>query len=226
MSGVFSRHMGEPLGLSLMKFTLTYDGELSANGDKRKKWAMRQQFHPQLEELWSTHPTLTHAKEHRYWPLGVESTISHRHHSEDAPGLTSAPPPIPHMDLCAPISVAGREFVPLVRKSFSLRCGLKIQFLRKEPPGKVYQGGDIDNRLKTLFDALQVPKDQQVINDPISSGPIFCLLEDDGLITNLDISTHRLLSQPGGSVHDVRLTIEVDVRVTNARIYNQFFLGD
>ena len=209
-----------------MKFTLTYDGQLSANSGKRKKWAIRQQFHPQLEQLWNTHPTLIHAQEHRYWPRGVESTISHRHHSEDAPGTTSTPPPIPHLDLCRAIPRAGRKFVPLVRDSFSLRCGLKIQFLRKESPGKVSQGGDIDNRLKTLFDALQVPRPEQAVNDPTSSDPMFCLLEDDGLITSLDISTHRLLSQPNDSDHDVRLTIEVDVRVTNARIYNQFFLGD
>ena len=47
MSGVFSRRTGEPFGFNLMKFTLTYDGKLSANGGKREKWAMRQQFHPQ-----------------------------------------------------------------------------------------------------------------------------------------------------------------------------------
>ncbi len=226
MSGAFSRHMGEPFGLSLMKFTQTYDGELSANGDKSKKWAIRQELHPQLGELWSTHPTLIHAQEHRYWPSGRESTISHRHHSEDTQDTVSAPPPYPHIDLCEPILKKGRKFVPLVRESFSLRCGLKVHFLRKESPGKVYQGGDIDNRLKTLFDALQVPDAGQIIDDPISSDPVFCLLENDRLITSIDVSTHRLLSRPNGSVHDVRLTVEVDVRVTNARIYNQFFLGD
>jgi hypothetical protein len=41
-----------------------------------------------------------------------------------------------------------------VRNSFALHCGLKVLFLRKEPPGKVYQGGDIDGRIKTLLDAL------------------------------------------------------------------------
>jgi hypothetical protein len=35
---------------------------------------------------------------------------------------------------------------------------LNILFLRADIPGKVVQSGDIDNRLKTLFDALRMPQ--------------------------------------------------------------------
>jgi hypothetical protein len=36
---------------------------------------------------------------------------------------------------------------------------LSIVMLRPEPPGSIITaGGDIDNRLKTLFDALRMPK--------------------------------------------------------------------
>jgi hypothetical protein len=65
-----------------------------------------------------------------------------------------------------------------------------------------------------------------VIPDPTSDDPIYCLLEDDALIRGVDISTHRLLSRPGASKYDVRLIIEVDVSVTQNRLYNAAFLGD
>jgi len=41
-------------------------------------------------------------------------------------------------------------------------CGIRVLFLRREPPGRVYQGGDIDGRLKTPFDALAVPQENAI----------------------------------------------------------------
>jgi len=89
------------------------------------------------------------------------------HHS-----ITEIPPPFltpdsiapdnPNLiDLCPPIerkspSGAVVNYFPLVRNSLGLVCGIRVLFLRREPPGRVYQGGDIDGRLKTLFDALAV----------------------------------------------------------------------
>jgi hypothetical protein len=207
-----------------MKFTLTYDGELRSNGGKDQKWEIRKQFHPQLEELWQIDPTLKRVLNDRYLPPGGTFSID-AHHSE--PEKPRKKPPNPkHLDLCAPISRGGRKFVPLVRESYLLTCGLKILFLRKEAPGKVYQGGDLDNRLKTLFDALAVPAHpEQVVADASAPDPIYTLLEDDSAITKVEIETHRLLSRPGANTHEVRLIIDVDVRVAQARIYNQPFLG-
>jgi hypothetical protein len=62
------------------------------------------------------------------------------------------------IDLCESLNKHGAWFRPLVRETFALHCGLKILFLRKEPPGKVYQGGDLDGRMKTLIDALTMPQ--------------------------------------------------------------------
>jgi hypothetical protein len=148
-----------------------------------------------------------------------------RHHSEPS---VPVPPSAAResIDLLAPIQVGDRNFRPLVRETLALQCGLKILFLRKEPPGRVYQGGDMDNRLKTLFDALAVPRDGQIVADPTVEDPIFCLCEDDGLIKRIDVDTQRLLSRPNSSVHDVHLVIEVDVRPTESRLYNQPFLGE
>lgn len=102
-------------------------------------------------------------------------------------------PEWPHVDLCSKIEVGGRKFLPLVRDALALRCGLKVLFLRKENPGRVYQGGDMDNRLKTLFDSLSIPNADQIVDDPDLEEPIYCLLEDDRLISGLSVETDRLL---------------------------------
>lgn len=46
----------------------------------------------------------------------------------------------------------------------------------------IRQGGDIDNQLKTLFDALRAPHDVAELPGGPSDGdqdPLFCLLDDD-----------------------------------------------
>jgi hypothetical protein len=230
--------MGAPLvnrvssgapGAPVMKFTLVYEGELRSNDRPARKWEIRKQMHPQLEELWRINPSLQNALQSRYVPAKAGGfLVTDQHHSFDEKsgmGLTNATP-AGTIDLCAPISRGKRRFFPLVRDSFALTCALKITFLRKEEPGRVYQGGDIDNRLKTLFDALAIPSTEQIIDDANISDPIYCLMEDDRLITGFSIETHRLLSRPGVTEHHVQLVIEVDVRVALSRSYNHPFLGD
>lgn len=199
---------GGPTGLNLMKFTLTYEGELRSN-DARRKWEIRKHFHPQLAELWRVSPALQQLQDRNMVGPSV-------HHSDGTETV----------DICAPIERGGRRFIPLVRESLAVKCGLKIIFLRKEEPGRVYQGGDLDNRIKTLLDALSMPEAAQVRADESISDPIYCLMEDDRLLMNLAVETHRLLTRPNASEHEVHLLIEVDVRVTLARIYNQVLLGE
>jgi hypothetical protein len=131
------------------------------------------------------------------------------------------------LDLCAAINKHGAWFRPLVRESFALHCGLKILFLRKEGPGRVYQGGDLDGRIKTLLDALTMPQHKEQVLDKTSTqlDPIYCLLEDDSLVSGLDVQSERLLTDKSHVADYARLTIEVDVRVRQAMIYNQSFLG-
>lgn len=209
-----------------MRFTLVYEGELRSNDRPAPKWEIRKQIHPQLEELWRLNPALQHVLRNRKVPIRDGFTFFDRHHSQDiqAPLAETSDPNA--IDLCEHIKCGGRSFLPVVRDSFALNCSLDILFLRKEEPGRVYQGGDIDNRLKTLFDALAIPKPEQIVADQTITDPIYCLLEDDRLITGFKIDTRRLLSRPGVSEHYVQLVIEVDVRVTQSRLYNQAFLGD
>ena len=194
-----------------------------ANGNPTKKQAIREQFHPQLRELWDTHPSLLALKGRRFVPLEENIGQLHydHHHSKKIPEAKPVTVArggqrdvlVDQIDLCEPVIKRGLTFVPLVRERTALRCALKITFLRMEEPGRIYQGGDIDNRLKTLLDALAVPQhDEQVVGN---LSPVYCLLEDDSLISGLDIQTHRLLAKPNATKHDVHLLIEVDVRVTD-----------
>lgn len=228
-----------------MKFTLHYDGPLPSSGNKAQiaaKWDIRTKLHPQLEDLWASHPALLQVEDNRHFPKRGGAALVQGHH------LYPGPMRVPLMgevvdeetigfdlndqgkrellDLCEPIEKFGAWFRPLVRESYALHCGLKIVFLRKEPPGKIYQGGDIDGRIKTLVDALAMPRHaEQVLAKTKQSEPIFCLLEDDSLVSGFEVESERLLGDQNNAADFVRLTIEVDVRVRQATIYNQSFLG-
>jgi hypothetical protein len=216
-----------------MKLTLTFEGELPSTGNNprkssEKKWVIRRAFHPQIEEGCLTHPALRGVMEHgtRIPPLGNIMVLSQYHHSD--PKDREAPFSRPgSRDLCAPIQVGKRHFIPIVRESLALGCELKILFLRREDPGSlVLQAGDLDNRIKTLFDALRLPTEQELLDDPTAPDPFYCLLESDTLITGLSIKTDRLLTGVNKSVHEVHLVVEADIRVLQARLYNLAFLGD
>src|SRR6185436_12440974 len=96
-----------------------------------------------------------------------------------------------------------------------LACELKILFLRQEQPGSlIFQGGDLDNRIKTLFDALKVPKPEDMKIEQLDEAlPFFCLLEDDALITSFSVESDRLLTRADSPPNQVYLVIEVNVRV-------------
>jgi len=243
---------------TLMKFRLVYDGDLKACGNKNRrvddKWAIRKSLAPQLEQLWEVHPVLKglglylerspfgrEPKIVRSWgrtsadlvPFriepGEESKVRIREHGDLAYALQET------------IDRGNRRFLPLVRKSLDLACTLDILFMRPEQPGEVVtQGGDIDNRLKTLFDALSIPDEQDIrpgdipIDEStptewgeISRAPtLACLLESDSLITGFKVTTDRLLNSPNASPSTVHLVIEVAVSVVRLSERNIGFIGD
>jgi hypothetical protein len=112
--------------------------------------------------------------------------------------------------------VRGIHFVPLITHIREARCRLAIRLFRRHPPGEIIaRGGDLDNRLKTLFDALRMPHTADELPDgvPLGPSPFLCLLDDDALITKVSIETFGLLTPPGpGEDADyVELDIGVDV---------------
>jgi hypothetical protein len=104
---------------------------------------------------------------------------------------------------------------------------LSITLLRPEPPGGlITQGGDIDNRLKTLFDALTMPRHINALPTGVKiepdESPFFCLLEDDNLVTSVAVRTEQLL-EPSEDLSVVEATIYVRTRVTRGTMGNDTF---
>jgi hypothetical protein len=91
------------------------------------------------------------------------------------------------------------RFVPLVTGELSLRCKLDMLFLRPEEPRYIIQSGDLNARMKTIFDALRIPTtEQEGGSSPPGPDetPFYCLLEDDTLISDVAIRTDQLLMLP------------------------------
>jgi len=115
------------------------------------------------------------------------------------------------------VHVGGYWFLPLVDRRRSLVCYLNIKFLRRGSVGQIVHGGDLDNRIKTLCDALRIPQHANEVPAGIKAplGPtMLCLLEDDALIVKLLIDTGMLLDPlvEGESATDVRLEMDVSIR--------------
>lgn len=113
------------------------------------------------------------------------------------------------------VTVDGYAFTALVHPHWHFRAELDILMLRSEPPGGLLvAGGDIDNRMKTLFDALARPVHAQDIpkgwTPTADENPLHCLLEDDSLIMSVAVKTDRLLAADTPS--HVKLIIGVQVQ--------------
>jgi hypothetical protein len=124
-------------------------------------------------------------------------------------------------------------FIPLVTRLHGLVCEIDITFLRREEPGAIVnEGGDIDNRLKTLFDALRIPYNAAEMGrstDPGDTVNVFCLLEDDLLITRLSVRTGRLLgpldlTETKERETDVEIHIHAFIKVNRGTFENLDFM--
>jgi hypothetical protein len=182
-----------------MQFTLIYTGELRANARPDHKHELRKAFHSQLQRLWQQEPL----SEYQYWYNSTDKKTT--------------------IDLNR--RVGSFRFVPLVSPAIHLICELHISMLKPEPPGAlITQGGDIDNRLKTLFVALRIPKDMSelppgALVEP-GQEPFFCLLEDDALIVSISVQTDRLLTSTQ-NLSEVHLDIRVVTRPTRVMVGNR-----
>lgn len=113
-------------------------------------------------------------------------------------------------------SFHGIAFVPLLTRKMNSSCIMTVKFMRNGKPGEIVHGGDIDNRLKTLFDALRLPEHENEVLPqfapprPIEEHLYVCLLEDDSLITELSVHTATIMT-PLPRNH-VRLIIDVEFR--------------
>lgn len=212
-----------------MRFRLVYEGGLSSgNGPRpvREKHAIRRHFHPQLKELWQVSEVLRETYE---W-----DESNHDHLRSTIPGNFICDPGKNYGETLADsFSHSGFRFLPLVHKKYFLVCSLNILFLRRENPGDLISvGGDVDNRIKTLLDALRMPTESSELPRGSSpqngEDPFYCLLESDALVTELSVTTDRLLKPQieGQNKNDVMLIIDVAVRPTHTQgFHNLMFFG-
>jgi hypothetical protein len=225
-----------------MKFTLIYDGPLPAGKSKRSEYAakVRNRLHPQLSDLWDNHVILRQlARTARTAPLhlggGFFGGGPPKFSSPNLPEYNEPIPPLMNgqTDLCAPLQARGgnvtnleHTFLPIVRRSLYLACQLDILFLRHEEPDHLLDGGDLDNRIKCFFDGLTVPDtDQLRAGESPQVSPLCCLLENDRLISDFSIRTGRLLGKDEKHPHDVRIQVDVTVKVLRVFPQNECLVG-
>jgi len=195
-----------------MEFRLIYDGplECASRNDTRSKHkhGIRKIFHRQLKRLWETSPHLKQWLSKEPFGVDAKSKVSVMEQTANTYRL------------------GNHRFVPLSTCQLELGCSLDVLFLRYDQPGQtLIQSGDIDNRLKTLFDALRMPKVGEYLDEPSpDENPFFCLMEDDSMITHLSVTTDVLL-EPDRDVNDVRLVVTTKLWPISVTILNLGFGG-
>ena len=119
----------------------------------------------------------------------------------------------------ADFSVRGFRFKPTLSRMCAT-CELDITLLTRTKPGGLVHDGDLDNRLKNIFDALRLPTEADLPLKEIPTiegNPFYVLLEDDRSITDFRVrSTMLLLAKtPSEPLGYSELTIEVRVKTLN-----------
>lgn len=209
-----------------LEFFLTYEGPLKSmrpDGARVYRRAhhvhdIRRVFHRQLKALWEKHPTFQKLTDYARRKGRERETL----------GL---------------LDRDGFTWQPMVSETSGVVCRVDILMLREGQPGSVVY--DIDNRVKTLFDALRMPLNPAELgagSDPgqrtpqIGETPFFVLLEQDSLITHLAVTSETLLDpvpfieQDGKQVpvprdEAVRLFIKVNTRAYDVTLENLHHAG-
>lgn len=216
---------------SLMRFRLHYEGPLlAAKGDPQgaqvdrrasHKHALRKAFHGQLKHYWDTHLWLSGTK--MPWSMfGMEEPPEEMGKPFNKKTALST-------GLASIHKVGENEFVPLVCDEFRVLCGLKLLMLRRDKPGGVINARDLDNRLKIIFDALRKPQALNEFQADDTENPMYVLLQDDSLISSVQIETDNLLDPPASAGKDdsyVRLLVEVDIRPYYSSMFSLGFVAD
>jgi hypothetical protein len=181
-----------------MEFCLHYYGKLKSRDNASGKHQIRQQLHPQIHS--------------------VCLSEQFREMFDELNGI-SPKKGGPHMYS----DIGGKRFWYLISEAYKTVVDLNITILLPHTVGAIVNnGGDIDNRIKTLFDALRIPAVESEIpsNDSFSYGSegMFCLLQDDKLINRVSIVSYQ--DHEPIDTDSVRCFIEVRTKITKALVGN------
>ncbi len=171
-----------------MKFRLLYVGEVKINPRKRASHVhdIRMALSQQLQNLLDIPPY---------------SKIKNFIHAPDQNGSVK--------NILR--KVDGIEFVPVISSELDLLAELEIQILHPELLGTAR--ADIDNRTKTLLDALRRPQDAHEVPEGVHrGGRVYTLLDDDHLVTRLTVNTSHWLDAT--NPNDLFLMITVNIRAS------------
>ncbi len=176
-----------------MEFCLHYSGVLKSNDQASGKHKIRKQLHPQIENL---------CRKRFYGTFKPDLENSRNDKS----------PPMYSM-------IGEKRFYFLISKELYTVVNLDITLLLPHPVGSiVHSGGDIDNRIKTLFDALRIPQNLSEAPSHIDTvdteHSMFCLLEDDKLINRISIKSYEDYAPDAKDI--VKCFIQVETKVTQA----------
>jgi hypothetical protein len=208
-----------------IEFRLTYEGCLkgSSNDKPRSdhKHLIRTKFHPQLKRLWEVNSWLSDLKSLNF-PSYDEAVRGNALKNEYWNNKT------PYLDLLgANYQAHDRRWAPLLGENMGLTCMVHVLFLRQGSRGGVLNVGDIDGRLKTLFDALAIPRGGSGLPHPETDQPIFVLLSDDRHISHASVETDELLEPTSleAGQNDSRVIITVNIRPLRANYFTLGFSG-
>ncbi len=182
---------GEPIeSENLVEFHLLYGGPLHSGGHdnpREEKHSIRRVFHSQLKRLWQTHPNLR-----RMAQMGGSTIVIKGDAVNTDFRVMFANKPIPERnnmlvqlglkELGEKWSRGKYKFVPLVTEELCLRCSLEILFLRAEEQNYILQSGDIDGRLKALFDALRIAESGELPPKASPTGVSILLCKRPGFV--------------------------------------------
>ena len=174
-----------------MEFCLHYSGVLKSDDRASGKHRIRMQLHPQIEALCRG----------RFYPTFKPDLENSR--DDNSPPMYYA--------------IDGKQFYFLVSSKLHTVVNLDITLLLPHPVGSIiHSGGDVDNRIKTLFDALRIPHNPSEapshFGEIATESPTFSLLEDDKLINRISIKSYEDNAPEGKDT--VRCFIQVETRIT------------
>jgi len=211
-----------------MEFRLTYEGKLLSSGNNNPrpghKHTIRMHFHEQLFRLWKFNRSLAAIAQ------GYQTSLKKAHEAFLYAGSAAPEGARKYLDLLQDTyPMFNTKWAPLVTDGCGLTCSVDVLFLRRGARGGIMQSGDIDGRIKTLFDALAIPRSNAGLpQDMAITCPIYTLLDGDKNIAHVSVTTDELLDptgEKGAGNNDARIVLTINVRPTHGSWFSMNMIG-